>query len=153
MTSHGNTSKPLSDISKRPNTRSCSRGTQSYEDMPPFQVAKNICEQFSKPPKSGIVIKENFVIDGHNLSSEHSSEEMPYPNIMSIMVTDVSRSENKIAELEKKINMLMKVVKERDYEIAYLKNHIESRDAVKPSHTHTVNNVDKGKAIMQESQP
>ena len=49
--------------------------------------------------------------------------------------------------------MLMKVVEERDYEIAFLKNHIESRDAAESSHKHTVKNTDKGKAVMQESQP
>ncbi|TYK16273.1 retrotransposon protein putative ty3-gypsy sub-class [Cucumis melo var. makuwa] len=42
MTSQGNTSKALSDIGKRPNTRSRSREIQSSEDMPPFEVAKNI---------------------------------------------------------------------------------------------------------------
>ncbi|KAA0037666.1 retrotransposon gag protein [Cucumis melo var. makuwa] len=47
--------------------------------------------------------------------------------------------------------MLMKVVEERDSEIASLKNHIESRDAAESSHTHTVKNADKGKTIMQEN--
>ncbi|TYK22608.1 gag-pol polyprotein [Cucumis melo var. makuwa] len=74
MTSKGNTSKALSDFSKRPNTRSHSRKTQSSEDIPPFEVANNIWEQMSKPPKDGIVTKENFVIDDNNLSSEHSND-------------------------------------------------------------------------------
>ncbi|KAA0045656.1 ty3-gypsy retrotransposon protein [Cucumis melo var. makuwa] len=56
-----------------------------------------------------------------------------------------------MAELEKRVNMLMKAVEERDFEIASLKNHIESRDAAESSHTHTIKNVDKGKAIMQEN--
>ncbi|KAA0031754.1 ty3-gypsy retrotransposon protein [Cucumis melo var. makuwa] len=153
MTSQGNTSKALSDIGKRPNTRSRSREIQSSEDMPPFDVAKNIWEQISKPPKGGIVIKENPAIDEHNSLSERSNEEVPQPNIMSIMVTDVDTSEDRMAELEKKVNMLMKVVEERDFEIALLKNHIESRDAAESSHTHTIKNANKGKAIMQESQP
>ncbi|TYK05705.1 ty3-gypsy retrotransposon protein [Cucumis melo var. makuwa] len=38
MTSQGNTSKALSDIGKRPNTRSRSREIQSSKDMPPFEV-------------------------------------------------------------------------------------------------------------------
>ncbi|TYK07338.1 ty3-gypsy retrotransposon protein [Cucumis melo var. makuwa] len=153
MTSQGNTSKALSDIGKRPNTRSRSRKIQSCEDTPHFEVAKNIWEQISKPPKGGIVIKENPTIDEHNSSFEHSSEEMPHLNIMSVMVTDVDTSENRMAELEKKVNMLMKAVEERDYEIASLKNHIESHDAAESSHTHTIKNVDKGKTIIQESQP
>ncbi|KAA0039052.1 ty3-gypsy retrotransposon protein [Cucumis melo var. makuwa] len=121
--------------------------------MPPFKVPKNIWEQFSKPPKGGIVIKENPVIDEHNSSSERSNEETPHPNIMSVIATDVDTSDNRMTELEKKINMLMKAVEERDYEIASLKNHIESRDAAESSHTHTANNIEKGKTIMQESQP
>ncbi|KAA0051517.1 ty3-gypsy retrotransposon protein [Cucumis melo var. makuwa] len=121
MTSQGNTSKVLSDIGKRPNTHSRSREIQSFEDTPPFEVAKNIWEQISKPPK--------------------------------VMETDVDTSENRLAELEKKVNMLMKVVEERDYEIASLKNHIESRDAAESSHKHTVKNTDKGKTVMQEIQP
>ncbi|TYK27123.1 ty3-gypsy retrotransposon protein [Cucumis melo var. makuwa] len=78
---------------------------------------------------------------------------MTYPNIMSVMVTDVDTSENRMAELEKKVNMLMKVVEEREYAIASLKNHIKSRDAAESSHKHTIKNTDKGKAVMQESQP
>ncbi|KAA0060608.1 ty3-gypsy retrotransposon protein [Cucumis melo var. makuwa] len=153
MTSQGNTSKALSDIGKRPNTRSRSREIQSSEDMPPFEVAKNIWEQISKPPKGGIVIKENPAIDEHNSLSERSNEEVPQPNIMSIMVTDVDTSEDRMTDLEKKVNMLMKAVEERDFEIALLKNHIESHDAAESSHSHTIKNVNKGKAIMQESQP
>ena len=82
MTSQGNTFKALGDINKRPNTRSHSREFHSYEDMPPFEVAKNIWEQISSPPKCGIVIKENIVIEEHNSSSERPNEEVPHPNIM-----------------------------------------------------------------------
>ncbi|KAA0035895.1 ty3-gypsy retrotransposon protein [Cucumis melo var. makuwa] len=70
MTSKGNTFKALSDISKRLNTHSCLKKAQSYEDMLPLEVAKNIWEQLSKPPKGGIVIKENLVIDEHISSLE-----------------------------------------------------------------------------------
>ncbi|KAA0035918.1 ty3-gypsy retrotransposon protein [Cucumis melo var. makuwa] len=150
MTSQGNTSKAMSDISMWPNTHSRSRETQSYEDMSPSDVAKIIWKQLSKPPKCGIIIKENPMIDEHNSSSKHSSEEMPHPNIMSVMVTNMDTSENRMVELNKKVNMLMKVVEERDYEIASLKNHIESHDAAESSHTQTVKNTDKGKTVMQE---
>ncbi|TYK22893.1 ty3-gypsy retrotransposon protein [Cucumis melo var. makuwa] len=40
MISEGNTSKALSDISKRPNTHSRSREIQSSEDMPPFKFQR-----------------------------------------------------------------------------------------------------------------
>ncbi|TYK08549.1 ty3-gypsy retrotransposon protein [Cucumis melo var. makuwa] len=67
---------------------------------------------------------------------------------MSVMATDVDTSEDKMVEVENKINMLMKVVEERDYEIASLNNHIEGRNAAKSSHTHIVKNIDKGKAMI-----
>ena len=69
------------------------------------------------------------------------------------MVIDVDTSENRMTELEKKVNMLMKAIEERDYEIASLKNHIESCDVAESSHKHTVKNTNKGKAVIQESQP
>ncbi|KAA0047487.1 ty3-gypsy retrotransposon protein [Cucumis melo var. makuwa] len=153
MTSQDNTSKNLSDINKRSNTRNCLRETQSSEDMSPFEVAKNIWEQLPKPLKGEIIFKENLVIDEHNSSLKHSNEEMPHPSIMSVMVTDVDTSEDRMAKLEKKINMLMKDIEERDYEIASLKNHNESRDTAESSYIHIVKNTDKGKATMQESQP
>ena len=120
--------------------------------MPSFEAAKNIWEQLSKPPKGGIIVEENPVIDEQISSCERSNEKMPHPNIMSIMVTDVDTSEDIMTELKKKINMLMKVVEEKDNEIASLKNHIERHDA-ESSHTHTIKNTDKRKTIMQESQP
>ncbi|KAA0065771.1 ty3-gypsy retrotransposon protein [Cucumis melo var. makuwa] len=49
---------------------------------------------------------------------------MSHPNIMSVMATDVDTSEDRMTKLEKKINMLMKAVEERDYEIVSLKKHI-----------------------------
>ena len=45
----------------------------------------------------------------------------------------------------------MKALEQRDYEIESPKNHIESCDTAKSSHTHTVKDTNKGKAIMQES--
>ncbi|KAA0049827.1 ty3-gypsy retrotransposon protein [Cucumis melo var. makuwa] len=153
MMSKGNTSKALSDISKRPNTHSHLWKTQSSKEMSPFEVARNIWEQLSKPPKGGIIIKENLVIDEHSSFFGSSDEETPHQNIMSVMVNGLDTSEERMAELEKKINMLIKDVEESDYEITSLKNHIESRNVVESSHTHTIKNVDKGKAIMQESQP
>ncbi|KAA0066971.1 ty3-gypsy retrotransposon protein [Cucumis melo var. makuwa] len=138
MTSQCNTSKALSDIGKWPNTCSRSREIQSSKDMPLFEVAKNIWEQISKPPKGGIVIKDNPTIDKHNSLSERSKEEAPQLNIMSVMVTDVDTNEDRMAKLEKKVNMLMKAVEEMDFEIASLKNHIKSRDAAESSHTHII---------------
>ncbi|KAA0036884.1 ty3-gypsy retrotransposon protein [Cucumis melo var. makuwa] len=102
MTSQGNTSKALSNISKRPNSRSRSKELNHMR----------ICH----PLRSQRIFGNNF------------------------------------QELGKNVNMLMKVVEEMNYEIASLKNHIESHDAAESSHIHSVKNTDKGKAVMQESQ-
>ena len=67
---------------------------------------------------------------------------------MSVMVTGVDTSEDRITKLEKKVNMLINVVEESDYKIKSLKKHIESRDAAKSSHTHDIKNTNKGKTIM-----
>ena len=40
----------------------------------------------------------------------------------------MNTSEARMVELEKKVNMLMKVVEERDDVIALMKNHIKSHD-------------------------
>ena len=69
------------------------------------------------------------------------------------MLTGVDTNENRMTELEKQVNMLVKALEEKDYEIESLKNHIKSRDAAEWSHTHTVKNANKGKTIVQESQP
>ncbi|TYK13602.1 ty3-gypsy retrotransposon protein [Cucumis melo var. makuwa] len=131
-------------------TQVFSRETQPYEDMPSFEVTKNIWEQLLKPPKGGIVIKENPMIDKHNLSSKHSSEEMLHPNIMSVMMIDVDTSEDRMIELEKKINMLIKAVEARNYEIASLKNHIESRDASESSHNILSRILTKGRQLCKK---
>ncbi|KAA0035631.1 ty3-gypsy retrotransposon protein [Cucumis melo var. makuwa] len=78
MTSQGYTSKTLSDINKQSNTRSRSRETQSSDDMSPFEVARNIWKQMSKPPK--------------------------------VMMIDVDTSKDRMAELEKKVIMVKKMV-------------------------------------------
>ena len=70
---------------------------------------------------------------------------------MSVIVPDVDTSKDKMTGLEKKVNMLMKAIEERDYEIAFLKNHIESHDTAEFSHTHTIKNNDKRRSDLQES--
>ena len=90
-----------------------------------------------------------MVVNEHISSSECSSEEMPHRNLMSIMVTNVDTNEDRMTELEKKVNMHMKAIEESYYEAASFKNHIESHDAAKSSHTHTVKNIDKGKTCKK----
>ncbi|TYJ95714.1 ty3-gypsy retrotransposon protein [Cucumis melo var. makuwa] len=90
------------------------------------------------------------MIDEHNSSSKCSNEKVSHPNIMLVMVTNVDRSEDRMTKLEKKVNMLMKAVEERDFKIASLKNHIESCDTAESSHIYTVKNVDKRKQLCKK---
>ena len=74
--------------------------------------------------KGGIVIKENFLFDSFALTSDHSKKES-HPDVMSVMMTDVT-AEVAMAEMERKINLLMKAVEERDHEIAALRKQMQA---------------------------
>ena len=67
-------------------------------------------------------------------------------------MADMGIDEELMVELEKKVSILMKAIEERDYEMVFLKNHIENRNVAKSSQTPTVKNNDKGKIILQKSQ-
>ena len=64
------------------------------------------------------------MIDEHNSSSECPNEKVPHPNIMSVMVTGVDTSENRMVEFGKMVNMLMKALEEMGYKIESLNNQI-----------------------------
>ena len=69
------------------------------------------------------------------------------------MMTSVDTDEDEMTEIEKNINMLIKAVEERDYEIASLKNHIKICDAIESSHKHTVKNdnmLTKGRQLCKK---
>ncbi|KAA0052803.1 retrotransposon gag protein [Cucumis melo var. makuwa] len=65
--------------------------------------------------KVGIVIKENPLYDNSYSDSSKLKKEA-HPNVMSVMMTDIT-AEAAMVEMKRKINLLMKVVEERDHEI------------------------------------
>ncbi|KAA0032934.1 ty3-gypsy retrotransposon protein [Cucumis melo var. makuwa] len=67
------------------------------------------------------------------------------------MMTDVT-VEAGMAEMERKINFLMKVVEERDHEIATLKDQMKACETIESSKTPVVKADNKGKAVLQENQ-
>ncbi|KAA0045986.1 ty3-gypsy retrotransposon protein [Cucumis melo var. makuwa] len=67
------------------------------------------------------------------------------------MMIDVT-AEATMAEMERKINFLMKVVEERDHEIAALKDQMKACETAELSKTPTIKANDKGKAVLQENQ-
>ena len=102
-------------------------------------------------PKVGIVIKENHLYNDPDSTSSRSQKEA-YPNVMSVMMADVT-VEAAMAEMERKINLLIKVVDEQDHKIAALKEHMQTRETVESSQTPVVKAGDKGKNMVQENQP
>ncbi|TYK21325.1 ty3-gypsy retrotransposon protein [Cucumis melo var. makuwa] len=73
-------------------------------------------------PKAKIVIKENPLYDNFDFTSSKSKREA-HPDVMFVMMDNVM-VEGAIAEMERKINLLMKVVKERDHKIAAFKKQM-----------------------------
>ena len=58
-----------------------------------------------------------------------------------------------MAEMERKVNFLMKVVEERDHKITALGEQMRTRETAKSSQTLVVKATDKGKNVVQENQP
>ncbi|KAA0065361.1 ty3-gypsy retrotransposon protein [Cucumis melo var. makuwa] len=67
------------------------------------------------------------------------------------MMTNVT-VEAAMAEMERKINFLIKAVEERDHEIAALKDQMKACETVESSKTPTVKVDNKGKVVLQENQ-
>ncbi|KAA0037644.1 ty3-gypsy retrotransposon protein [Cucumis melo var. makuwa] len=81
-----------------------------------------------------------------NLSNKESHLE-----VVSVMMANMT-VEAAMAKMERKINFLMKVVEERDYEIAALKDQINACETAESSKAPAVNVDDKEKAVLQENQ-
>ncbi|TYK15326.1 retrotransposon gag protein [Cucumis melo var. makuwa] len=70
--------------------------------------------------KAGIVIKENPLYENSDSASNKSKKET-HPDVMFIIMADIM-VKAVMAEMERKINLLMKVMEERGYKIAALRN-------------------------------
>ncbi|KAA0067521.1 ty3-gypsy retrotransposon protein [Cucumis melo var. makuwa] len=66
--------------------------------------------QLMEFPKARIVIKENPLYDNSDFASSKSNKKT-HLDVMSVMMADVT-TETAIAEMERKINLSMKVVEE-----------------------------------------
>ena len=71
---------------------------------------------------------------------------------MSIIMADMT-IEPAMAEMERKVNFLMKVVEEGDHEITALKEQMRTCETVKSSQTPVVKATDKRKNVVQKNQP
>ena len=70
-------------------------------------------------PKPWIFIKENPLYDNFDSASSKPKREA-HPNVMFVMMVDAT-VETAMTEIERKINLLMKVVTERNHEIVALR--------------------------------
>ncbi|TYK18367.1 ty3-gypsy retrotransposon protein [Cucumis melo var. makuwa] len=104
-----------------------------------------------KSPKAGIVLKENPLYDNSNSVSSKSKKEA-HLHVMYVMMADIT-AEASMAEIERKINFLMKVVKERDHKITTLREQMQTPKTTKSSQTPVVKTTDKGKNVVQKNQP
>ncbi|TYK08171.1 ty3-gypsy retrotransposon protein [Cucumis melo var. makuwa] len=102
-------------------------------------------------PKAEIVLKENPLYDNSDSASSKSKKET-HPDVMSVMMADIT-VEAAIAEMERKVNFLMKVVEERDHEITTLREQMQTHETTKSSQTPVVKATDKGKNVVQENKP
>ncbi|KAA0064298.1 retrotransposon gag protein [Cucumis melo var. makuwa] len=96
-------------------------------------------------PKAEIVNKENPLYDNSD-SAFSKSKKKAHPNVMSVMIADIT-AEAAMTEMERKINLLMKVVEERDYEITTLRAQMRICETAKSSQTSVVKASDKGKNV------
>ncbi|KAA0054831.1 ty3-gypsy retrotransposon protein [Cucumis melo var. makuwa] len=71
---------------------------------------------------------------------------------MSIMMANIT-TEAAMAKMERKVNFLMKVVKEQDHEITALREQMRTYETAESSQTPVVKTTDKGKNVVQENQP
>ncbi|KAA0047673.1 ty3-gypsy retrotransposon protein [Cucumis melo var. makuwa] len=110
-------SSVANDAYTGPITRSRSKGIIQEQDQG-SNVTQSILKQLMESPKTGIVIKKNPLYDNSD-SGFNKSKKEAHPNMMSIMMADKT-AEAAMAEMERKINFLMKVVEEQDHEITAL---------------------------------
>ena len=96
--------------------------------------------------KAGIVLKENPLYDNSDSASSKSKKE-PHLDVISVMMADIM-AEAAMAEMERKVNFLMKVEEEREHEITALREHMRTRETAESSQTPIVKATDKGKNVV-----
>ncbi|TYK19590.1 ty3-gypsy retrotransposon protein [Cucumis melo var. makuwa] len=99
-----------------PITRSHSKRITQEQDQC-SNVAQSILKQLMESLKAGIFLKENPLYDNSDSASSKSKKEA-HPDVMSVIMADIMVDAT-MAERERKVNFLMKVVEERDQKSQY----------------------------------
>ncbi|TYK00345.1 ty3-gypsy retrotransposon protein [Cucumis melo var. makuwa] len=113
-------------------------------------ITQSILKQLMESLKGRIIIRENPLFEISTYVSDSSEQEL-HLKVVSVMMTDVI-AEATMANIERKINFLMKAIEERDHEIAALKDQMKVCETAKSSKTPVVKADDKGKVVLQEIQ-
>ncbi|KAA0033935.1 ty3-gypsy retrotransposon protein [Cucumis melo var. makuwa] len=127
------------------------RSMQEQEQEQGFVLKKKSLEQLIESPKGGIIIRDNPLFNNSTPAS-NLSDKASHLEVVSVMMVDVT-AEATVTEMERKINFLMKVIEERDHEIAALKDQMKACETGESSQTPVVKATDKGKNVVQENQP
>ncbi|KAA0051584.1 retrotransposon gag protein [Cucumis melo var. makuwa] len=80
------------------------------------------------------------------IQEQDQVKEEAHPDVMSVMMADIT-AEAAMAEMERKINFLMKAVEERDHEITTLREQMRTRETAESSQTPVVKATNKGKNV------
>ena len=113
-----------SDTYTGPITYSRSKGVMQEKEQGSI-VAENIWKRLTESPKGRIVIIENPLFDSSAPTSNQPNKES-HLDVMSVMMADVM-TEAAMAEMERKINLFMKAIEERDHKIAALRDQMQVR--------------------------
>ncbi|KAA0062459.1 ty3-gypsy retrotransposon protein [Cucumis melo var. makuwa] len=109
-------------------------------------LKKKSLEQLIESRKGRIIIRDNPLFNNYTPTS-NLSDKNSHLEVMSVMMVDAT-VEATVAEMDRKINFLMKVVKERDHEIAALKDQMKTRETTESSQTPIFKATDKGKNVV-----
>ncbi|KAA0042989.1 ty3-gypsy retrotransposon protein [Cucumis melo var. makuwa] len=143
-------SSVASDAYTRPITYSRSKVITQEQDQG-FFIMQSILKQLMLSPKAGIFIKENPLYDNFDSAFSKLKKEA-HLDVMSVMMVDIT-AEAAMTKMERKINLLMKVVEEQDHKITALREQMQIHETAKSSQTPIVKASDKGKNVVQENQP
>ncbi|KAA0041524.1 ty3-gypsy retrotransposon protein [Cucumis melo var. makuwa] len=120
---------------------------RSMQDQEKGYVLKNkSLEQLIESPKGRIIIRENPLFN-NSMPLSNLSDKESHLEVVSVMMANVT-VETIMADMERKIYFLMKVVEERDHETAALKDQMKACETAESSKNSTVKANDKGKVVL-----
>ncbi|KAA0068122.1 ty3-gypsy retrotransposon protein [Cucumis melo var. makuwa] len=100
--------------------------------------------------KGRVVIREDPLFNNFASTFDPSKKES-HLEVVFVMITNVT-AEVAMTKMEGKINLLIKVVEERDHEIVALEDQMKACETIESSQASIVKVNDKGKFVLEENQ-